>query len=1386
MQVSDWLMDKRIFCTIIVLLACAARVIAQPEPYKFMHVNVNDGLSHNEVLSFLKDKRGFLWIGTAAGLNRYDGYTVKVFQHDSRDTTSLIHNSVQDLFELPDGRIGVLTTAGLTLYDPQTEKFQKDLSAFYDTYKIPEGALSNVVKDYEGNYWFIHASAGLVRYTVSNGDVVSIRHHEKDTQSIASDSVVSLLQDVKGSHWIIHANGIIEQIGVKGNKHYVTYRNDYLFKENKGAIRKYRLLTDKDGDLWIFIADDNQGVFYFNSISKSFTHIHKDSPGAHLNTNIVRDMEQDNKGLIWVGTDHGGINLIDKRNFSIRYITHDDEDEKSLSQNSINTLYKDTDGIIWVGTYKRGVSYYHENIVRFPLYKHSPTNPYGLPYADVNRFVEDDKGNIWIGTNGGGLLYFNRATGRFTQYRHNPANTNSIGSDVIVSLYIDHTKKLWIGTYYGGLTCYDGTKFIRFNNNPADPSSLSNQSVWEIYEDSRHRLWVGTLNGGLNLFDERTQSFSHYRATDLNSVGSDYIAAITEDREGDLWIGTTAGIDVLSRQRGRFIHYESESSNPQSLSNNAVLDIREDSKGRIWIATAGGLNLFNRKDNSFQVFTKEDGLPHNTILTILEDDRGDIWMSTPNGLSQLKITAAPDGKTIYTFSNYGEAEGLQGRQFNENAAFKTSRGELIFGGSNGFNIFKPSQLGLNKDVPEVVFTDFQLFNKSIKAEEVVDGNILLPTDISTTSEIKLPPGKDVFSIEFAALNFFHPEKNKYKYKLEGFHTDWLPADSKSRRVTFTNLDPGEYTFRVIAANNDGFWNEKGATLKITVLPPFWKTRTALVIYFLLIITGLLITRRLVQQREKVKFIIQQERQEAMRMHELDMMKIKFFTNVSHEFRTPLTLILTPIEKILKQVKDPEQQNQFLLIQRNAKRLLNLVNQLLDFRKLEVQEIKFNPSEGDIIHFIKEAVYSFSDLSEKKAIQLKFNASVNSLVTIFDQDKLEKILFNLLSNAFKFTPEHGAVTVEVEQKTEVDGKWLCIEVTDTGIGIAPDKQERIFERFFQNELPKSMVNQGSGIGLSITKEFTRIHGGSISVESEPGKGSRFTVRLPLQDAASQSETVTQEAIEPVRQNEEPIHENASARLLKKPLLLLVEDNEDFRFYLKDNLKVDYQIEEAPNGKEGWKKVQDLLPDLIVSDIMMPDMNGIDFCKKIKSDQRVSHIPVILLTARAAEEQKVEGFQSGADDYITKPFNFEILASRIQNLIMQREKFHRAFPKQLDVKASELNITPLDEKFIQNAVKCVEENVSKADFSVEDMSRELGISRAHLYKKIIALTGKSPLEFIRTIRLQQAAQLLEKSQLTVAEIAYQVGFNNPKYFARYFKEQYHVLPSAYAAGKRRRAV
>jgi signal transduction histidine kinase/ligand-binding sensor domain-containing protein/DNA-binding response OmpR family regulator len=1371
-------MKLHIFLGLILCAWFAEPAHAQPGVYKFTHLDVNGGLSHNQVTCFLKDKKGFLWIGTASGLNRFDGYSVKVFRNDARDTTSISGNFVNGIHETPDGKLAVFTTEGLNLYDPEKERFQTNLDGFYTAFGIPSGRITGIVKDAGGDFWFLHSTEGLIRYGIKHNRSFSIRHNPEDPATLATNSVSAMADDEGGNKWIVHTNGIIEKLLVKGGAVRVTYRSDFLFRENNGTLQEYRLLRDADGDLWIFAEDGHLGVFYFNGKTQTFRHLHRGATGVKLNTDIVRGIVQDNNGLIWIGTDHGGINLVNKKDFSVRYILHQEEDAKSLGQNSIVTLYKDEEGIIWIGTFKRGVSYYHENIVRFPLYTHYSSDRESLPYSDVNRFIEDDHGNLWIGTNGGGLIYFDRARSSYTQYNNNPRDPNSLSSDVIVSLFIDRDKKLWIGTYYGGLNCYDGQKFIRYSHEPGDPNSLADPSVWEIFEDSRNRLWIGTLDGGLDLLDRKTGTFSHYQKGDPNAVQSDYIAAITEDSDGNLWVGTDIGLDVFVRDRGRFIHYESEKGNPNSLSDNSILDIHEDSKGRIWIGTHGGLNLFDRKTKEFKAFKEEDGLPHNSILTILEDNYGSLWMSTPNGLSNLTITTDSTGEMQLKFKNYDEADGLQGKQFNENAAFKTSRGELIFGGANGFNIFRPEQLGLNRNPPNVVLSDFQFYNRSIKTDEEVDGKVILEKAISESDEIVLPPGKNVFSIEFAALNFFHPEKNEYKYRLEGFNSEWLPADNKSRKVTFTNLDPGDYIFTVKAANNDGFWNEEGVSLRIKVLPPFWKTRTAFVLYVILVISGLLITRRLIQQREQMKYAIERERQESLRMHELDMMKIKFFTNVSHEFRTPLTLILTPLEKMMKQAQEPEQKNQFLLIQRNARRLLSLVNQLLDFRKLEVQQVRFTPFEGDIIKFIKDTVYSFSDLSEKKNIRLDFHSSLSSLETIFDQDKLEKILFNLLSNAFKFTPEQGTVTVDVAFDDE---KWLRIQVKDTGIGIPADKQEKIFDRFFQNDLPKSMVNQGSGIGLSITKEFVRIHGGTIAVTSQPGRGSCFAVRIPVPEVLSREETPSQEAV--LAPDEEIDINDPDAEPSKKPVLLLVEDNEDFRFYLKDNLKTDYTIIEAKDGLEGWKKTQESLPDLIVSDIMMPEMNGIDFCRKVKADQRVSHIPVILLTARTSEEQKLEGFETGADDYITKPFNFEILTSRIRNLIQQREKFHKAFPRQLDVKASELKITPLDEKFISQAIQCVEKNIAHADFSVEDLSHELGISRAHFYKKILALTGKSPLEFIRTIRLQQAAQLLEKSQLTVAEVAYQVGFNNPKYFARYFKDQYNVLPSAYAAGKRK---
>jgi signal transduction histidine kinase/DNA-binding response OmpR family regulator/streptogramin lyase len=1003
-----------------------------------------------------------------------------------------------------------------------------------------------------------------------------------------------------------------------------------------------------------------------------------------------------------------------------------------------------------------------------------------LPFEDINSFEEDRKGNLWIGTNGGGLLYFDRKTGKFKQYLNEPGNINSLSGNVIVSLCLDADDNLWIGTYKAGLNKFDGKKFTRFAHVPGDTTSLPSQNVWEIFEDSKKRLWIGTVDVGIALADQKTGKF--HRLTQWGSIEE-----INEDRNGRIWFGTPFGIEVLSEDGKTFLHY-GYSSEPNSLSSNSVLDILRDAKGRMWIGTSDGLNLFDESINGFRTF-KENRV-NNAVLTVEEDNFGNIWTASFNGIS--KMTLMNGSLDSVSFKHYTESDGLQGRQFNMNASLKTKSGELVFGGHTGFNITNGTEHREDLVVNKIVFSELELYEKPVAIGEKIDGVVVLNQAISEADEIVLPPDKNFFSLKFSALNYFNPERDQFAYMLDGLKTGWLPVDAQNPEIVFNSLNPGRYRLRLRAANSDGAWSDKEAVLSIVILPPFWKTKTAFVLYTVLLMAILFVARRIIQQREKLKYTLEHERQEMQRVHELDMMKVKFFTNVSHEFRTPLTLILTPIERLLKKTSDPEQLVLFQLIHRNGRRLMNLVNQLLDFKRLEVQETKFNPTNGDVVAFIKDTVSAFSDLSEKKNIKLAFHSTADRLEMLFDHDKLEKIMFNLLGNAFKFTLENGVVSVKVDQTHEGNERFVQIEVSDTGIGIPQNKLEKIFEPFFQTDIPKNIVNQGSGIGLAITKEFVRIHGGRIEINSEVGRGSAFKVVLPLREMpVEQNETrleqvgiATDEGSESSVPNSiiAPETQEQQGVSGKKKSLLLIEDNDDFRFYLRDNLKFLYTIYEASNGADGWNLALSVQPDLIVSDIMMPVMNGIELCTKIKSDERVSHIPVILLTARSSEEQRIEGFKTGADDYITKPFNFEVLEARINNLLKQREKFQKTFRKTLDIKSSELQITPLDVKFIEKAVKVVEANISSPDFSIEDLGMELGISRAYVFKKILALTGKTPLEFMRTIRLQHAAQLLEKSQLSVREVAYKVGFNNPKYFTKYFKEHYNILPSDFAASKK----
>ncbi|MEO7216383.1 MAG: ATP-binding protein, partial [Mucilaginibacter sp.] len=949
---------------------------------------------------------------------------------------------------------------------------------------------------------------------------------------------------------------------------------------------------------------------------------------------------------------------------------------------------------------------------------------------------------------------------------------------------------------------FDGRKFIHYKHNDKVPTSIADDRVWNILEDSSKRLWIGTA-AGLQIFDREKKILSPpFKQTDVRSP---YISALIEDTKGNLWVGGYFGIDKILKNRGGVIHYNKKKNDPNSLINDDIHNITQDSRGLMWIATRDGLSILNPETNRFISLMKKDGLPDNQVSRVLEDKGGAMWLSTSNGLGRITVTPG-NGTNKFQFESFDETDGLQGREFTVNAALKTNKGELVFGGSHGFNIFDPVGIHPNIDEPKLIFTGFQLFNKTIAANEAVDGHVILSKAISATREITLNHSENVFTIEFAALNFFNPSKITHQYIMEGFDKGWLTANNATRKATYTNLDGGNYTFKVRAIGRDGKWKPSYIKLNIKVLPPFWKSPIAYVIYLLLIAGTLFFIRRrgiqkirrqFIAEKEKIvaeqekfiaekekqeaKLIIEQERQEIKRMQDLDQLKTKFLTNVSHEFRTPISLIMAPVEKMLTHA-DQEQKQQLGMIGKNARRLLNLVNQLLDFRKMEVQELKLHSKPGDIAKFINEIYLSFTDIAEQKEINFIFDTTIDSLFTDFDHDKIERILFNLLSNAFKFTLPGGQVSVLLNVDGEASDAPLEIKVIDTGIGIPLEKQGKIFERFFQHDIPESMINQGSGIGLAITHEFVKMHGGEITVESEPDRGSCFTVKLPFViytgeeiDLPSNADIYNDAVNEIIHNEDKSIVKQPGSN--KKQVVLLVEDNDDFRFYLKDNLKDVFFLIEASNGREGWQKALSQHPDIIISDISMPEMTGIELCRKLKKDKRTSHIPVVLLTALTGDEEQIKGLEIGANDYMTKPFNFEILLSKIKNILTLRDTYKRTYKKQMDVQLQEIPLENEDEKLLKNIVEYIELNILNDNLSVDELGRQMGISRGSLYNKVWMLTNKSPGEFIRSIRLKKAAYLLGNSQMTVSQICYEVGFNTPKHFTKMFKGEYNILPSAY---------
>jgi signal transduction histidine kinase/ligand-binding sensor domain-containing protein/CheY-like chemotaxis protein/AraC-like DNA-binding protein len=1443
---------------ILALGSASFRLSAQSTEYQFSTLNFSNGLSNNHITSLYKDPRGFMWFGTMSGLDRYDGYQFKVFRHDERDPHSIGDNFIEQIFEGPEGKMWVQSRSSrFNIYDLTTDQFDHDYAGYLRKHALPEFWLLSITRGATG-YWFVYRDSGIYHLDF-DGKVIAVHQDSTRPGCLASAIISDAKEDHAGNCWVLHQNGLLEK--VDGRTHTVVFRTTRLSNVIGNNQIPCGLYIDNQDDIWLYAAGYFKGVFCFHPPTGDFTHFssaadvpakagHPQTPTPRLSSDVIYTAIQDDKGKIWLATDHGGVDVLDKNTGTVTTLTHIEDDRKSLAENSLPAMIRDSTGTIWLATFKSGINYYHENGSQFPLFRHHPHDPHSLSFDDVNKFAEDSAGNIWIGSNGGGLIYFDRRRNTFRQYLNDPANPASLANNIIVSLLIDHDNHLWIGTYFGGLDYFDGKRFIHYRHDDHRPASLADDRVMCLYEDSDHDIWAGTLAGGLDRFDRKKNGFDHFNRSQPNSIRNNYVSSVLEDQEHNLWIATAYGIDVLDKRNSRFTHFSSD--NNQLSTDNVILLFR-DSRNNMWVATRDGLNLYLPEKKSFRSFSTDNGLPDNTIRSIVEDQNHDLWVSTSNGLSRIRITTAGDhpGPVRIRCRNYHEKDGLQGREFNERTALATRDGSLLFGGPNGFNLFRPENITNTATPPPIVLTGLDIFNKSVHVGEQMGNHAILNRALSETREITLTHSEDVFSIEFAALDFVDNPGDKYAYTLEGFSRNWLVTDGNARKATYTNLDAGTYTFKVKAADEDGQWYDREATLKIVILPPFWKTPLAYVVYALALIGILLIARRMVIRKAHARFALEQERRETKRLHEIDLMKIRFFTNMSHELRTPLSLILAPVEKLLAgpsssdphppaaQPLDPRQPNprdprqstpqpsdprvQYEMIRRNARRLLHLVNQLLDFRKMEEGELKLHPRQGDILTFIKEISYSFIDLAERKNISFAYHSDSESLLTAFDHDKIERILFNLLSNAFKFTPANGAVTVDATTEPAADKVILIIKVKDTGIGIAPDIREKIFDRFFQSSIPDTILNQGSGIGLAITQEFVRMHHGQLAVESELDKGSCFTIRLPFTPlsatpqisplphaAATPAITAKPTAHNGTLINGAPINGASTttppingastatpplngapstlngapppAITAKRPTILIVEDNEDFRFYLKDNLRHFYSIIEATDGREGWRKALAEHPDLIVSDISMPAMNGMELCKKISTDERTAQIPVILLTAMTGDGAELNGLRTGAIDYIIKPFNFELLLSRIRNILTHTATVRKTYQRQVQATPATLEIESEDEVFIKNVLEQIEKNIGNPDLSVGELGARFHTSRSTFYKRLLLLTGKTPIEFIRQIRLQRAAELLEKSQLTVAEIAYTVGFNNPKTFSQYFKEEFNRIPSAYRSEKK----
>lgn len=1323
---------------ILVIICFMSLLTLQAQDYSFKYyftvINGHNGLSQTDIKAILQDSEGFMWFGTRNKLNRFDGNSIRVF--DCYDpVANKRNNNISSLFEDKNKHIWVGTDNGVFIYNPVYETFTFVNDSTRNGIKMKDW-VSEIKEDADGNIWIVLPNQGLFKYR----EGAQLVHYPfGDSKLPDQGNPQCLCIDQSGRLWI-GTNGKGVFLYNKENDGFTQYLGD-SDGETLAGENIYRMCDYGDG---LVIGIHEGRLRKLNKRKNTLTDVN--APEVHYK--IIRDVVCFDEEL-WVGT-QSGVYVINELKNTVFHIYHDPMCPYSLSDNQIGRIYRDRENGIWVGTNSDGVNYLPQRGIEF--IRHIPLNrPYTISSKRVRELVEDEGGNIWVGTEDAGVNIYDPRTGAFKKMGRDVGK--SLSNEKTLALLADK-ENIWVGFFKKGLDIIDRRNYS-IRHYSGEYLGLNEFSIYALCEDSNGKIWVG--NGwGVYVGDKETMKF-----TRLPQFGLNYIFDILEDSDGYIWVATMgSGVYKYNPKDSTIKHFVHHEGDEATLSSNSVSNIKETSTGEIWFSTdRGGICRYNKDRNDFTTFSEKQGLPDDTAYKMLEDKNRNLWFGTNNGL--VKFDPGTGKCEVFTVDN-----GLPGNQFNYKSALVSSSGLFYFGSSEGLISFDPYHIQKNNCIPPVFITKLLVGNKEVLLHS---DKSPLQKSLLYTDKITLNYDQANIGFEFVTLSYVAPSANGYAYKMDNIDDDWVYS-RENHSVSYVNLPPGKYTFRVKGSNNDGVWNEKGAAIEITILPPWWRSPVSYVIYFILAVVIFYLWFRWYKCRNEIKAVEKQKLFESEKEKELYSSKIDFFTHIAHEIRSPVTLINGPLESMLEMdIADPEIKKNLQIMNRNTSELLALINQLLDFRKIDSNKMQMNFVTLNMSDLLKDVYQRFEPMALSANRHMNLILPESDIYVSSDRNSLVKILNNLFSNAIRYSEDHIEIRLEPEEQV------FKVLFLNDGPLIPLELKEKIFDPFYQMK-KNSNSPSSSGIGLSLARSLVELHQGALFFEERDGLNC-FVLRLPIGQNVKESS-----ALLPV--DEDFMIEDGALDDEKQnaEIILVVEDSVELLNFMVDKLKHQFVVERAQNGVEAMKILKEKNIDLVISDVMMPEMDGFELCRNIKSNIEFSHIPVVLLTAKNDLDSKIEGLKIGADAYIEKPFSFQYLLAQLISLFDNRRRDKEAFMRKPFLPSSSMGMSKADEELMVKLIGIIEDNITDPNFGVERLSEIVFMSRSSLHRKIKVISGTSPADFIRLIRLKKATELIIEGRYRIGEVCYLVGINSPSYFIKLFQKQFGMTPKEFEKQQR----